>query len=299
LETGSVSAFRWEEGDTYSVGSFRKCQPQSLDCWVPDVEWLRLALSKGPNRVSVSLPSLENGGSSSFRNVVFSIYLEFRTMNTVQKPNDSEHSHCALPPLFILVCTAETTLTSFMSYAYIKKDWGAWDNGNAWIAPCHPRHGTTHLGGAATQNHPWVKSSCFISPVRAMRWTSDRLCPPGSKDNIGSIIIIIKKVSPSFEHVAIIVPPHLSMNITRNRKNWCVYESMQGWLYQWVRNSVLSTTNQPPGPYFVPPGNAVLIIFACNFEWFLRYLILITDESGHSIETVMNKSGNGYSNINL
>jgi hypothetical protein len=37
--------------------------------WV--VQWLRSALSKGPNRVSVSLPSPEHGKRSSFRNVVF------------------------------------------------------------------------------------------------------------------------------------------------------------------------------------------------------------------------------------
>jgi hypothetical protein len=37
------------------------------------IQRLRLALSKGPNRVGVSppLPSLENGSRSSFRNVVF------------------------------------------------------------------------------------------------------------------------------------------------------------------------------------------------------------------------------------
>jgi hypothetical protein len=36
------------------------------------VQGLRLALSKGPNRVGVSLPSLEDGNRSGFRNVVFS-----------------------------------------------------------------------------------------------------------------------------------------------------------------------------------------------------------------------------------
>jgi hypothetical protein len=47
-----------------------------------------LALSKGPNRVSVSLASLEDGKRSSFRNVVFSTYLEFRTMDKVHKLSD-------------------------------------------------------------------------------------------------------------------------------------------------------------------------------------------------------------------
>jgi hypothetical protein len=50
----------------------------------------RLALSKGHNRVGVSLPSPEDGNRSSFRNVVFSSYLEFWTMHKAQKPSDSE-----------------------------------------------------------------------------------------------------------------------------------------------------------------------------------------------------------------
>jgi hypothetical protein len=49
-----------------------------------------LALSNGPSRVGVSFPSPEDGSRSSFRNVVFSSYLEFRTMDKVQKPSDSE-----------------------------------------------------------------------------------------------------------------------------------------------------------------------------------------------------------------
>jgi hypothetical protein len=34
-----------------------------------------------PNRVGVSLPSPEDGNRSSFRNVVFSSYLEFRNLS--------------------------------------------------------------------------------------------------------------------------------------------------------------------------------------------------------------------------
>jgi hypothetical protein len=45
-----------------------------------------LALSKGPNRVGVSLPSPEDGNRSSFRNVVFSSYLEFGTMDKPTNP---------------------------------------------------------------------------------------------------------------------------------------------------------------------------------------------------------------------
>jgi hypothetical protein len=65
----------------------------------PVTEVSRLALSKGHNKVGVSLPSPEGGNRSSFRNVVFSNYLEFRTMDKVQKPSDSE---------FCLYCMSET-----------------------------------------------------------------------------------------------------------------------------------------------------------------------------------------------
>jgi hypothetical protein len=46
------------------------------------LDWFRLAFFKGPNRVSVSLPSPEVGNRSSF------YYLEFRMMNKVQKPSN-------------------------------------------------------------------------------------------------------------------------------------------------------------------------------------------------------------------
>jgi hypothetical protein len=39
-------------------------------------QWLRLALTKGRNRIGVSLPLPEDGNRSSFRNVVFYSYLE-------------------------------------------------------------------------------------------------------------------------------------------------------------------------------------------------------------------------------
>jgi hypothetical protein len=50
---------------------------------------LMLALSKGPTRLDASLPSPEDGNRFSFGNVVFSSYLEFRTMDKVKKPSDS------------------------------------------------------------------------------------------------------------------------------------------------------------------------------------------------------------------
>jgi hypothetical protein len=46
---------------------------------------VRLVLSKGPNRVGVSLPLPEIENIRSFRNVVFSRYLELRTFDKVYK----------------------------------------------------------------------------------------------------------------------------------------------------------------------------------------------------------------------
>jgi hypothetical protein len=40
---------------------------------------------------NTSLSSLEDGSRSSFRDVVFSIFLEHRTMDKVQKPSNSEY----------------------------------------------------------------------------------------------------------------------------------------------------------------------------------------------------------------
>jgi hypothetical protein len=45
--------------------------------------------SKGPNRLDNSLPSPEDGNRYSLRNVVFSSYLELRTMDKVHAPSDS------------------------------------------------------------------------------------------------------------------------------------------------------------------------------------------------------------------
>jgi hypothetical protein len=47
-----------------------------------------LFLCKRPNRVGVSILSLKYGNRSSFRSVVFSTYLEFRTMDEVHKPSN-------------------------------------------------------------------------------------------------------------------------------------------------------------------------------------------------------------------
>jgi hypothetical protein len=45
---------------------------------------LKLPLSEGPNRISVSVPSPEEG------NFVFSSYLEFRPMDKIHEPKVSE-----------------------------------------------------------------------------------------------------------------------------------------------------------------------------------------------------------------
>jgi hypothetical protein len=53
----------------------------------------------GPNRVGAFLLSPENRSTSSFRKVVFLIYLEFRTMDKVRKATDSEFYTPSLEPL--------------------------------------------------------------------------------------------------------------------------------------------------------------------------------------------------------
>jgi hypothetical protein len=50
---------------------------------------LRFALSMGPNRVGVSVSSPEDGNGSSFKDDVFSIYLEFQAMNKALKTSYS------------------------------------------------------------------------------------------------------------------------------------------------------------------------------------------------------------------
>jgi hypothetical protein len=67
---------------------FRDCL-----CWEV-VQWLKLVLSNGPNRVRVSLHSPGEGNRCSFQNVVSSSYLEFLIMETVHKFNDSEINLC-------------------------------------------------------------------------------------------------------------------------------------------------------------------------------------------------------------
>jgi hypothetical protein len=51
---------------------------------------LRLAISEGPYKIGVSIPSPEHPNRTSFGNVVFSSYLEFGMIGKVPKPSDSE-----------------------------------------------------------------------------------------------------------------------------------------------------------------------------------------------------------------
>jgi hypothetical protein len=51
---------------------------------------VRTAVAKGTNRVGLFFRSPENLNRSIFRNVVFTSYLEFRTMVKIHKPSDSE-----------------------------------------------------------------------------------------------------------------------------------------------------------------------------------------------------------------
>jgi hypothetical protein len=59
---------------------------------------VRLALSKGLNRVGVSVPSPENGNRSSFRNVAFSSYLELQTVDKIQKTSGIHRYENLLDP---------------------------------------------------------------------------------------------------------------------------------------------------------------------------------------------------------
>jgi hypothetical protein len=64
---------------------------------------VRLALSKVPNILDVSLPSLEGSKRYNFRIVVFSSYLEFRAMNKVQTPSNSVFYQIAFSDFLIKI----------------------------------------------------------------------------------------------------------------------------------------------------------------------------------------------------
>jgi hypothetical protein len=53
---------------------------------------LRFALYEGSNRAGVSIPSNEDANTPSFRNVMYSSYLEFRTLGNVHGFSNPEYS---------------------------------------------------------------------------------------------------------------------------------------------------------------------------------------------------------------
>jgi hypothetical protein len=55
-------------------------------------QWLKLALSKGPNTVGAYLHSPEDGEKYSFRNVESSSDLNFRTIDNAHRPSNSEYT---------------------------------------------------------------------------------------------------------------------------------------------------------------------------------------------------------------
>jgi hypothetical protein len=84
-ETESFSVLRWGEGDTYSVGSLRKSQPQLLDLVLSN-HWIECS-----NRVVVPLPSPEDGNRSSSQNICFLVIQNSGTMDKVHKPTISKN----------------------------------------------------------------------------------------------------------------------------------------------------------------------------------------------------------------
>jgi hypothetical protein len=62
----------------------------SLRHMMPVVVSLNVALSKGPNRAGVFLTLPEDGNRPGFRNSVFYSYVEFRKMDKVHSPSNSE-----------------------------------------------------------------------------------------------------------------------------------------------------------------------------------------------------------------
>jgi hypothetical protein len=74
---------------------------------------IRFAPLEGPSKVGVSLPSPEDGNTSSFRDVVFSSCLEFWTMDKVHKPSHSDkgsNSNKRYPNLIVLCSVANAFL---------------------------------------------------------------------------------------------------------------------------------------------------------------------------------------------
>jgi hypothetical protein len=97
-EPWSISIFRWGKEDRFPVGSLRRTK-------------FNHCLSKGPNRVGVSFPSLENANRPNFRNVIFSSYFEFRTMYEV---HTHTHTHTVIVSELIWFRVRTTQKCSFV-----------------------------------------------------------------------------------------------------------------------------------------------------------------------------------------
>jgi hypothetical protein len=63
-------------------------------CCDMDWQWLRLALSNRPNRVGVSSPHLRMETHPVFETLCSLCFLEYRTMDKVQNPSNSESCVC-------------------------------------------------------------------------------------------------------------------------------------------------------------------------------------------------------------
>jgi hypothetical protein len=75
----------------------------------------------GPTRIGVSFPSPGDGNRSSFGHVVSSSHLEFRTMDKVQKPTDSERCTPSSEHFCFLIWRALNVLISEASQSNIRK----------------------------------------------------------------------------------------------------------------------------------------------------------------------------------
>jgi hypothetical protein len=79
---------------------------------------MTLGLSNGPNRVSVSVYSPEEGNRSSFRKVVLFVLFEFRTMDKVLEHGDRDRDRDLAPACTLVgLVTSQPTLSSVKAEA--------------------------------------------------------------------------------------------------------------------------------------------------------------------------------------
>jgi hypothetical protein len=144
------------------------------------VQWLRLALSKGPNRIDVSLLSPEDRNRSSIRNIVCFSYLEFLTMDKVQKLSDSEHEK--LVWLFIA------------SLSWKKKPW---EYKSVLIADVFVIHTSVSLALLLLESvwHVQISGQCHAyvychhkKKLNSMVWVHERTIPTERPPLVGEVI---------------------------------------------------------------------------------------------------------------